>query len=70
MNITPGCLVTYKPLTNGLPDNERHRVKVLSTDRDDMNCEDVFGNDFRLSYSRVENVEAEQSFNMLGKVFA
>ena len=66
MDIVAGNLVSYKPLLEGTLDDERHMVKVVETHLSEMVCEDVFGNQFRLSYGRVDEVtEGADIFNAL-----
>lgn len=70
MDIVAGNLVTYKPLLEGLNENERHCVKVIETFLSEMICEDVKGNQFRLSYGRVEEVtESSKTFDALQEAF-
>ena len=73
-NIEPGCLVSYKPQLEGTDPDDLHRVKVLTANLSDVSCEDVFGNNFRLSYGSIVKVEtgsvAIEFFNSLQETFA
>ena len=52
-----GNLIAYKPLVDGLDAGKYHTVLVVETNLRDIVCQDVFGNEFDLSYDRVVMVQ-------------